>query len=217
MDFLLAVLSLPGVFPGEADCLEGLLAAGLQRLHLRKPGAAPGELEMLVARLAPRYGERLVLHGGQAGELALRYGVRQVHGSVAYRDGSGFSGGGPRVDGLAVGAADGQLGDGLAVSTSVHSWEEFGKLPGGLAYAFISPVFDSISKQGYGANTGLLQRPERLPCPAMGLGGVSGETIGVLMEYGWAAAAVLGWIWKEPGKAVQRFGELQKMIDDGKK
>ena len=206
MDFLLAVLSLPGMFAGEVECLEALLAAGVQRLHLRKPAAGPGELEALVERLAPRYGDRLVLHGGQARELALRYGVRNVHGSVAYRDGGGISGGGPMVD-----------GSGLAVSTSVHSWEEFGKLPKGLAYVFISPVFDSISKQGYGANVGLLRRPEGLSGVAVGLGGVGEETIGTLLDYGWTGAAVLGWIWKEPKRAVERFGELQKIIDDRKR
>ena len=94
--------------------MEALLAAGLQRLHLRKPDAEPAELEAILERLAPRYGDRLVLHGPLGRELALRYGVSNVHGAVAYRDGSGFSGGGPRVE-----------ADGLAVSTSVHSWEEF--------------------------------------------------------------------------------------------
>lgn len=218
MNFLLAVVSLPGMFAGEGDCLEALLAAGVQRLHLRKPAAEPGELEALLERLAPRYAERLVLHGGGSRALALRYGVPNVHGAVAYRDGSGSSGGGPLVDGPMAAGED--VGDvhGLAVSTSVHSWEEFSRLPAGLAYAFISPVFDSISKQGYGAGAGLLQRPcGQLPCMAMGLGGVNSETLGVLLEYGWTSAAVLGWIWKDPGKAVERLEELQKIIDNGKR
>ena len=218
MDFLLAVLTLPGIFAGEADCLESLLAAGVQRLHLRKPAAGPGELEALLERLAPRYAERLVLHGGRCRELALQYGVPNVHGAVAYRDGGGYSGGGPRVDGRTDAGLEDRDTHCLAVSTSVHSWEEFGRLPAGLAYAFISPVFDSISKQGYGANAGLLQRPcGELSCMAMGLGGVGGETLGALLEYGWTGAAVLGWIWKDPKRAVERLEELQKIIDDRKR
>lgn len=207
MNFLLAVLSLPGMFAGETDCLEALLESGVQRLHLRKPAAEAGELEALLERLAPRYAERLVLHGGRSRELALRYGVPNVHGSVQFKDGNGCSGGGPRqFEGM-----------GLMVSTSVHSWEEFGSLPAGLAYAFVSPVFDSISKQGYGANAGLLRPPGGAPaCIAMALGGVGGETMGVLLEHGWAGAAVLGWIWKEPRKAVQRLEELQKIIENAK-
>jgi len=213
-EFLIAVLSLPGAFPGEADCMESLLAAGVTRLHLRKPAATTEELEVLLRRLAPRWGDRLVLHGPRSRELALRYGVPNVHGAVAYGDGRGYSGGGPGVE---ISGGDGALvdGGGLVLSTSVHDWEEFGRLPAGLAYAFISPLFDSISKRGYMANAGLLRQPEAgLPCLPVGLGGVSGETIGQLLEKGWKGAALLGWIWEERGREVKRLEELQKIIAD---
>jgi thiamine-phosphate pyrophosphorylase len=186
MDFLLAILSLPGGFAGEADTLEALLEAGVDRLHLRKPEMKVAELEALVRRLAPRWGERLVLHGPRAVELAMWYGVQQVHG----------------VDG------------GMKMSRSVHSWEEFSRLPAGLEYAFISPVFDSISKKGYMANSSLLQRPvNELPCRPMALGGVGAGTIGELLKAGWTGTAVLGWIWEEPGAAVRRFEQLKLLID----
>jgi thiamine monophosphate synthase len=217
--FLLTVLTLPGMFAGEADQLEGLLEAGAGKLHLRKPAADLADLEGLLRRLAPRWSERLVLHGGR--ELALRYGIRHVHGSVDFREGRGRSGGGPFVGSPAAGGpavADGgsflRSGKGLAVSTSVHSWEEFGWLPDGLEYAFISPLFDSISKAGYMANEGLLNGPlTGTPCLAVGLGGVNAETLGVMVKLGWRGAAVLGWIWEEPRRAVQRFEELKKVVD----
>lgn len=199
-NFILAVLTLPGTFAGEADQLEGLLEAGVDRLHLRKPAAGPAELEGLLRRLAPRWSDRLVLHGG--GELALRYGMQRVHGSVELRAGRGWSGGGPFVG-----------GKGLVHSTSVHSWEEFGLLPGGLAYAFISPLFDSISKAGYMANSGLLSLPsEELPCMPVGLGGVNADTLREMVRSGWKGAAVLGWIWEEPSLALRRFEQLKKII-----
>ena len=198
---MLAVLTLPGMFAGEADHLEGLLEVGLSRLHLRKPAAEPGELEGLLRRLAPRWSERLVLHGGR--ELALRYGIPNVHGSVEYRDGRGRSGGGPFVG----------AGERLIISTSVHSWEEFGLLPEGLAYAFISPLFDSISKVGYLANTELLREPKPGPCLPVGLGGVNVETLAEMVQLGWKGGAVLGWIWEQPGLAVRRFEQLKKIID----
>ena len=199
--FLLAVLTLPGMFAGEADRLAALLEAGVDRLHLRKPGVDPGELEGLLRRLAPRWSERLVLHGGR--ELALRYGIPNVHGSVEYRDGRGRSGGGPFVG----------AGERLVISTSVHSWEEFGLLPEGLAYAFISPLFDSISKTGYPGNAELLRMSRPGPCLPVGLGGVNAETLGEMVQLGWKGAAVLGWIWEQPGLAVRRFEQLKKIID----
>lgn len=189
-DFLIAVLTVPGSFAGEAECLGDLLEAGVGRLHLRKPEMGVVELERLVERLAPRWAERLVLHYQPA--LALRYGIPQVHGPLGLGNGTD-----------------------LRVSTSVHSWEEFGALPEGLAYAFISPLFDSISKRGYMANARLLEIPEGvLPCRPVGLGGIGVETVGEMVRRGWKGAAVLGWIWAEPDKAIRRYEQLKKTIDD---
>ena len=42
---MLVVITAPGAIPGEVELLEGLLEAGLERLHLRKPG---GSVEGLV-------------------------------------------------------------------------------------------------------------------------------------------------------------------------
>jgi thiamine-phosphate pyrophosphorylase len=217
-EFLLAVITKPGIFPGEADYLEGLLEAGLMKLHLRKPRAGEIEKTALLERLAPRWAERLVWHGSR--ERALSYRITQVHGSVGLAGGLGKSGGGLPVEtedrlptergGRSVGSA-GQL----AVSTSVHSWEEMKALPAGLAYAFISPLFDSISKPGYGANTALLDlSADDLPCLPVGLGGIGADTIGKMMRRGWKGAAVLGWIWEEPREAVRRYERLKKIIDE---
>jgi thiamine monophosphate synthase len=228
-DFLLAVMTEPAVFAGEAEYLEGLLEAGVAKLHLRKPRAKRWELEVLLKRLAPRWASRLVIHGSH--ELAARYGVPQIHGSAGLigSAGAGSAGAGSAEAGSAgAGSAEsGSAGEGLAavrsadagalpvISTSVHSWEELKALPRGLAYAFISPLFDSISKPGYGANKALLQQPPGpLPCMPVGLGGISADTIGEMIRYGWKGAAVLGWIWERPEDAVGRFEQLKKIIDE---
>jgi thiamine-phosphate pyrophosphorylase len=203
-DFLLAVLTMPGSLAGEADLLEGLLEAGLQKLHLRKPGVEADYLERLLEQLSPRWGHQLVLHGHR--ELAERYGISQIHGPVRYRGMAERSGGGGKE--IAP-------GEGIAVSTSVHFWEEAKELPGGLAYAFLSPVFDSISKPGYKAHSGLLQRPAgSYPCPMIGMGGVGEDRIAELVRHGWDGAAILGWIWEEPREAVNRFFRVKKIVDE---
>jgi thiamine monophosphate synthase len=210
-DFLLTVITQPDFFPGEEGLISGLFEAGLMKLHLRKPGAGRSALEGLLKRLAPLWADRLVLHG--SAELAAQYGLSQVHGSVELREGKGRSGGGPVLeseDWLSTESRGRR-----AVSTSVHSWEEFAALPDGLAYAFISPLFDSISKRGYGARSKLLEQPAGdLPCLPMGLGGIGGETIGEMIRRGWKGAAVLGWIWDHPQEAVRRFEQLKKIIDE---
>jgi len=218
-DFLIVVLTLPAPFDGEAELLEGLLEAGLPKLHIRRPGAPA---EGLLSRLAPRWASRLVLHGSV--QQAIEYGIPQVHGKVRFRDGSGMSGGGPVVEYPPDGAdapmagamgSDSPIAGPVAVSTSVHSWEEFARLPEGLAYAFISPLFDSISKPGYGANPELLRQPAGpMPCMPIALGGVGGDNLPELLRRGWKGAAVLGWIWDEPRGAVGRYEQLKKILND---
>jgi hypothetical protein len=196
------------------------------------PGAGEDDKAALLERLSPRWASRLVLHGSVA--LARQYGIQQVHGAVELMNGQGRSGGGPLVvgachggslvagaagsGGAEAGATEGGLlteGPGPAISTSVHSWKEFEALPAGLAYAFISPLFDSISKPGYRADTALLRQPEgSLPCLPVGLGGIGADTIGEMISGGWKGAAVLGWVWEEPREAVKRYEQLKKIIDE---
>jgi thiamine-phosphate pyrophosphorylase len=199
---LLAVITQPAVFRGEAEYLEGLLEAGLEKLHLRKPGMERKEMEGLLERLAPRWAARLVVHGFF--DLAVRYAVPQIHGRVGSMRSAG-----------AVAEASAGSAASLAFSTSVHSWGELKALPQGLAYAFISPLFDSISKPGYSANKTLLRQPSGpFPCMPVGLGGISADTIGEMVRHGWKGAAVLGWIWERPRDAVKRYEQLKKTIDE---
>ncbi|HEY4208759.1 MAG TPA: thiamine phosphate synthase [Puia sp.] len=190
--FLLAVITNPVSWEGEADCLEALLEGGLEKLHIRKQA---GTNEVLLGRLAPKWRSRLVLHGGQdVMEMAARYGIPQVHGHW-HRPWS--------------------AGGGIRLSASAHSWQEVMELPaGGLEYVFLSPLFNCISKPGYMAGSGLLQRPAGIaPCRLIGLGGIDEHTILQVADHGWDGAAVLGHIWQEPGKAIERFKILQDVVE----
>jgi len=198
-DFLLVVITSPEYLPGEEDYLEALLEAGLERLHIRKPG---GLSETSLRRLAPKWHSRLVLHGGRdVVGLAQQYGVPQVHAHW-------------HRPWLAEGAAGHPGEEGIRLSASLHSWEEVQEVtPGVLEYVFLSPLFDSISKPGYMAGHGLLRRPAGVaPCKLIGLGGIDADTIGQVIEHGWDGAAVLGHIWQQPEKALERFKRLKEIV-----
>ncbi len=196
-EFLLAVITTPECWSGEAEVLEALLEAGVQKLHIRKPGGGE-ERELLLQRLAPRWASRLVLHGRlDIIQLARRYEVPQVHAHWArsWENGNG---------------------DGIRLSASLHSWEEVRTVtPGRLEYVFLSPLFDSISKPGYRGGEGLLQPPAGdSPCRLIGLGGIDARTIGQVMDHGWDGAAVLGAIWEKREGAVERFKALKETINE---
>ena len=243
-DFLLAVITLPDLVPGEAEVLDELFCGGLRRLHVRKPATSRAELEALIRAIPARWYDRIVLHGsaGRQGnvkrasadamaggdgvrdeevgrdgavsafELALEFGIPQIHGPVRFADGNGLSGGGgPTVlwdhERKQIGGVP------MALSCSVHSHEELNRLPRGLAYAFVSPLFDSISKPGYMGELGLLQRPAgSSPCRGIGLGGITADNLGAVIKHGWDGAAVLGWIWEKRGEEARRFDELCKVV-----
>jgi thiamine-phosphate pyrophosphorylase len=74
-------------------------------------------------------------------------------------------------------------------------------------------LFDSISKPGYQAGKDLLRRPAGVaPCKLIGLGGIDADTIGQVIEHGWDGAALLGYLWQQPEKAVKRFMKLKEII-----
>lgn len=84
-------------------------------------------------------------------------------------------------------------------SRSCHSLEEVGKDFDRFRYSFLSPVFDSVSKQGYQAAFTLEQlslvRPE---WSVVALGGVTPETLPRLRRYNFVGYAVLGYLAQAP-------------------
>ncbi|MCB9335705.1 MAG: thiamine phosphate synthase [Flavobacteriales bacterium] len=84
---------------------------------------------------------------------------------------------------------------------SCHSFEEVEKLDGEKEYCFLSPVFDSISKQGYKAKFDkeelrqFLKKDRKIK--VIGLGGVNEENYSELIEMGFDGGAFLGSVWRK--------------------
>ncbi|MCB0410386.1 MAG: thiamine phosphate synthase, partial [Flavobacteriales bacterium] len=82
-----------------------------------------------------------------------------------------------------------------------HSFEEVEKLDGEKEYCFLSPVFDSISKQGYKAKFDkeelrqFLKKDRKIK--VIGLGGVNEENYSELIEMGFDGGAFLGSVWRK--------------------
>ena len=58
----LITITQPAFFEGEAEAITSLFDAGLEILHLRKPGASYEDMEQLLNRLPPEYLKRIVTH-----------------------------------------------------------------------------------------------------------------------------------------------------------
>ena len=81
--FRLLVITAPDALPYEPRLLTELLAAGLARLHLRKPGWPAAQLEALIQALPAPFWARLVLHGHP--DLVRRYGLGGLYLTASQR------------------------------------------------------------------------------------------------------------------------------------
>ena len=175
----LVVITAPDFLPDEAQALTQLLDAGLDRLHLRKPGCTEEELEALIRLLPAEHYGRISLHDHFA--LQARYRLGGIH-----------------LNGRNPHAPEGFKG---LLSRSCHSLDEVERYKPFADYVFLSPVFDSISKAGY---RGAFTRQELdgaarrgiIDHKVMALGGVSAQKMPQVHAWGFGGVALLGAVWK---------------------
>ena len=164
----------------EAECIVKALETGVRIFHLRKPNASLHDVERLLRCIPERFRSRIALHDFFC--LADQYGVGGIHLNRRNPElPAGFSG---------------------RVSRSCHSLEELAQAKG-YDYLFLSPIYDSLSKQGYRSAF----TPERLKRAreeglldgrVMAWGGITPERIAETVAWGFGGVAVLGYLWNDP-------------------
>lgn len=169
------VITSPDFFPGEALFIHHLFARGVDIVHLRKPGATVDDCARLLDELTIDDRRHIVIH--DFFELAEPYGLKGIH-----------------LNARRSTVPDGWQGH---VSRSCHTLEEVRLYKDECNYVFLSPIFDSVSKQGYASaftdetlkkasSEGIIDRK------VVALGGVTPDKIGYLRRLGFRGAAMLG-------------------------
>lgn len=182
----------PSFFDGEASFIGRLLSCGVDIVHLRKPGAAESDCARLLDELTAEERARIVIH--DFFELAGPYGLRGIHLNARRSEiPAGYTG---------------------HVSRSCHSLEEIERWKPVCNYVFLSPVFDSISKQGYraGVTPEILRRASEegiIDEKVIALGGVTPDKLQLLHSLGFGGAAMLGYV---NGLAGLPEGELAEAL-----
>lgn len=185
----LIVITYPTFFQGEAQCVDALFRNGLEYLHLRKPEADVLAYVSFLEQVDPQYYPRIVLHDHF--ELAEKYGLKGVH--LNQRN--------PYPPQSWKGH----------VSRSCHSLEEVVAHKPQCDYLFLSPIFDSISKQGYGPSLSpdMLRKAKEegiIDDKVVALGGMSAERLPLVRSWGFGGAAFLGDVWNPFMKGDERMG-----------
>lgn len=181
---LSVIITYPTYFPTEMEQIIQVLENEDCRLHLRKPDYSEAEYETLLQAIPAKFHARLVLHDYY--HLAEKYKVGGLHFSTKKRS---------QISKL----ADLRISK-LSLSTSTHSLGELQELDAQFDYAFLSPIFPSISKQGYEGNLDMQAVQAYLLQPhqtkVIALGGIDETKISQLAQWGFDGYAQLGNIWK---------------------
>ena len=191
------VITSPGFLQGEADFIDRLFGHGLDRLHLRKPGAGIGECRRLLDGISREWLPQIVVHDNFG--LCREYGLGGVH----------LNGRNPMAPPNHEGS----------VSRSCHSLEEISRYKGECDYLTLSPIFNSISKQGYMAAFGPGQLAAArdsglIDSRVIALGGVTLENIPRVKELGFGGVAILGDVWQRmaDGSVDEHPASLRKAL-----
>jgi thiamine-phosphate pyrophosphorylase len=181
---VLRILSYPTYFDEEYKVITSLMERHDFIFHLRKPGASVEQYNEYLKCIPSALHHRIVLH--DAFELKDMYALNGLHFSGKNRYKAfhlNFKG---------------------RKSTSCHSIKEAKQLDGVFDDILLSPVFPSISKQGYRGEIKMHEvkffLKQRRQSNIIALGGIDQYTIKHLKDYLFDGIAVLGAVWRtNPG------------------
>ena len=173
------VITPPSAVDNEALLITQLLDGGAFAVHLRKPGMAVDRCARLIESIPEGYRRHIVLHDNF--ELCRRYHLQGVH-----------------LNSRNPYPPEGHNG---TLSCSCHSIDEVKRRKKDMDYVFLSPIFDSISKQGYAAAFSDSQLSDAatsgiIDQKVVALGGVTPSRIAQLRAWHFGGAAFLGDIWQ---------------------
>ena len=160
------------LFDGEASYIIAILQNGWDYVHLRHPGATLREMRTLIEAIPQNFHKRLRLHGHF--ELLNEFNLGGIHlNSRCPVAPSNYSG---------------------SISRTCHSIAEVND---NIHFDFLtlSPIFDSVSKQGYLAAFSAGELSSIPSGKVVSLGGVTPDRVKELSKYPFIGYAVLGYLF----------------------
>lgn len=189
------VITNPSPIANEIGIIDSLFEEGLSLLHIRKPDFSEVETAKFIHQIKHEYRGNLVLHNHH--EIAADFGINRIHFSETARKTIGS-----------------RVISNMLLSTSTHYIEDFNALENIFEYAFLSPVFPSISKENYSSQTNLfeaIKQRENFNTKMVALGGIYWGNVEKPLQSGFDDVALLGTIWNSPNP-IKNFKLCQKIV-----
>jgi thiamine-phosphate pyrophosphorylase len=198
------VITNPIWIANEICTIHSLFESGLELLHIRKPDFSVAEMRSFLLEINSDFRRQLVLHGHH--HLASESGINRIHFSKSERK--------KTVTLFGKSAFETYKTKGFHLSTSVHTIEDFNALNNAFEYAFLSPIFPSISKENYSSKTDLfeaIKNRTNYSTKLIALGGIESKNAEQTLENGFDNIALLGTIWNQ-NNPIENFKSCQKIV-----
>lgn len=177
---MIIVITPEEIIQNETELINELFHERLDLLHVRKPFINAEVMRDFIQKINSEFHSQLVLHSHY--DLAKEFKISRLHFREIDRQNELFRSFTDKI-----------------ISTSVHTIETFNELGVEWEYSFISPVFPSISKKGYGENSDILndsKRRKNSKVKLIALGGINENNIHEVFNNNIDGAALLGAIWE---------------------
>jgi thiamine-phosphate pyrophosphorylase len=193
------IITNPTAIANEISLIHSLFKEGMALLHIRKPDFSEEEMNTFVTEIRLEYRNRLVLHSHH--HLAKALVIHHIHFTENNRKA------------LTRKQLETSKKQDFTLSTSTHSIEDFNELDPAFDYAFISPVFTSISKEHYHPKTNLFEQIKKRTnhkTQLIALSGISADNMQQTLISGFDDVALLGIIWKS-SNPIENFKSCQQI------
>jgi thiamine-phosphate pyrophosphorylase len=193
----LIIFSPPEDIPGEPQIVEDILTSLPVTFHLRKPGRTAERIADYLNAISGAQHDRIMIHGH--GRLLERFNLKGIHFTEHARHRQ-----------MQIIRQIRRERPACRISSAFHRIADIPEDGGPFDYCFLSPIFDSISKQNYPAafdHTELAALLSRTGQTVIGLGGIDEGRVATAARLGFKGVAVLGAVWREsdPQKAAARL------------
>jgi thiamine-phosphate pyrophosphorylase len=197
------VITDPQFLVDESKYINALFENGLDVLHIRKPAATIDEIRNLIVQIKVQYHYKIMIHSHY--DLRKEFVIRGIH----------FTG---ETKHLIPQYAEFNC----KKSQSIHEIEELSSVDPAINYVFLSPLFPSISKEGYSKPWNfldlILALKKSYPFQIIPLGGINERNLVIAKEFGFNHFAIMGCIWEpvKAGASIEETVESFKNIKSGK-
>ncbi|WP_435263725.1 thiamine phosphate synthase [Tenacibaculum sp. nBUS_03] len=182
----------------EIKILHQLFEEGLEYYHFRKPNKSYRDHVLYLNQIDKKYHAKIVVHYFH--ELINEFNLKGIHFQEQKRR-DALENGSQYFIGLNM--------KGKTMSSSFHDPNELNSCDIEFDYHLLSPIFSSISKQGYNGKGFDVNDIDKV---IVGMGGITNDTIKKTIQLGFKGIGVLGGVWKS-SRPVENFKLIKQNYD----